>query len=87
MIPYVAEFVGTFALLTSILFSGQFLIVGATLAFIVWSIAEISGANVNPVVSLVMYMKGALSMNELLMYSISQALGGAAAYYTFTMLQ
>jgi aquaporin Z len=46
-------------------------------------IGATSGGHVNPAVSLAMYVKGALSLNELVMYVASQALGGVAAVYAY----
>ncbi len=82
----IAEFVGTFALLSAVLFTGSWLWIGATLALIVYSIGGISGAHVNPAVSFAMYMKGALSMNEYLMYTLVQLAGAFAALYTYRAL-
>lgn len=87
MIPYVAEFLGTFALLFSILFTNTHpLWVGATLALIIFSISSISGAHVNPVVSLVMYTKGFITSTTLVTYAIAQTLGGLAAMYVHKIL-
>lgn len=81
-----AEFVGTFALLSAILFTGSWLWIGATLALVVYTIGGISGAHVNPAVSFAMYMKGTLSMNEYLMYMVVQLAGAFAALYTYRAL-
>jgi aquaporin Z len=81
-----AEFVGTFALLSAILFTGSWLWIGAALALIVYSIGGISGGHVNPAVSFAMYMKGALSMNEFIHYTLVQLAGAFAALYTYRAL-
>ncbi len=81
-----AEFVGTFALLSAILFTGNWLWIGAALGLVVYAIGGISGGHVNPAVSFAMYMKGALSMNEFLMYSAVQLAGAFAALYTYRAL-
>jgi aquaporin Z len=81
-----AEFIGTFALLSAILFSGSWLIISATLALVVYSIGGISGGHVNPAVSFAMYMKGALSMTEFVHYSLVQLAGAFAALSTYRAL-
>jgi aquaporin Z len=81
-----AEFVGTFALLSAILFTGSWLWIGAALALVVYAIGGISGGHVNPAVSFAMYMKGAISMNEFFMYSLVQLAGAFAALYTYRAL-
>ena len=86
MIIYFAEFLGTFALLSAIFFTGNALIIGLTLAVVIWAIGDISGGHVNPAVSFAMYTKGNLSMLEYFFYSSSQFLGGIAAYYTYKSL-
>ncbi len=87
MIPYVAEFLGTFALLLSILFTNTHpLMVGSTLALIIFSISSISGSHVNPVVSLVMWSKGFINNTTLFSYIVAQTLGGLAAMYVAKMI-
>ena len=87
MITFFSEFIGTFALLSSILFSGNALLVGLTLATVIWAIGDISGAHVNPIVTFVMYLKGNVSFKTYNYYFIAQALGGLAAYYTYKFLE
>jgi aquaporin Z len=79
----ISEFAGTFLLLLSILATGNAFIIGATLAIIIVLIGATSGGHVNPAVSLAMYVKGALSLNELIAYIASQTLGGVAAVYAY----
>lgn len=78
-LPLIAEFLGTFLLLTSIFVTGNFLVIGGALALIVFLIGGISGAHVNPAVSLAFYMKGNLSLTELLTYTGVQLAGAVAA--------
>jgi glycerol uptake facilitator-like aquaporin len=83
-VAILAEFLGTFALVTSIFVSGgNALVIGGTLALIVFALGSISGANVNPAVSLAAFMNGSMTVGELIVYIAVQMAGGglAAAVY------
>lgn len=82
-LPIVSEFLGTFLLMLSILATGNAFVIGITLTIIILLIGGVSGAHVNPVVSIVMHLKGALSLTELVAYSAAQIVGGASAFYAY----
>jgi aquaporin Z len=83
-VSLVTEFLGTFLLVLSVLASGgNAYVIGATLAVVVLLTGKLSGAHVNPAISVTMYVKGALSLKELLAYSVSQVLGGVASLYAY----
>ena len=83
-LPLLAEFLGTFLLVLSVLASGgNAWIVGGTLALVILLVGAMSGGQVNPAVSVAMFLKGALSSQELLAYAGVQILGGAASLYAF----
>lgn len=85
---YIAELVGTFFFVLTILASaGNPYIVGAALALVIILIGGISGGSVNPAVSLAMFMQGALTPMELAVYAGSQLVAGAGAAYTYNMLK
>jgi aquaporin Z len=86
MMVLLAEFLGTFALLSAILFTGSALWIGATLAFVIYAIGTISGGHVNPAVSFAFFMKGSLTMQEFLSYAVAQLAGAYAALYAYRML-
>jgi aquaporin Z len=86
VLSLVAESAGTFALLTSILFTGNWLAIGLTLAGAILIIGEISGGHLNPAVSLVMYLKGGIGLTELATYSLAQCVGAAAALVVYKTL-
>jgi aquaporin Z len=79
----VAEFFGTFLLLMSIFVTGNAFVIGGTLALIILLLGGISGAHVNPAVSVAMLLKGAISPMELVTYSVAQCAGAAAAWYAY----
>jgi len=80
---FLAEFFGTFLLVLTILVTGNFAAIGATLAAIIFLIGNISGANVNPAVSLVMYLNDKLDIVRFLGYSVGQMLGATVAFYSY----
>ena len=83
-IALLGEFLGTFLLVLSVFASGgNAYVVGLTLAVIILLIGKLSGGHVNPAISLAMYVKGSLSLTELLAYVVSQAAGGVASLYAY----
>ena len=83
---YLAEFFGTFLLMISIVATGNAIIIGLTLALVIFLVGGLSGAHVNPAVSAGMFLNGSLSVSELAMYAIVQIAGAAAAVYVFNAL-
>lgn len=83
LLALLSECVGTFLLLTSIFFTGNWLIIGLTLAGVIYITGNTSGGHMNPAVSVAMYLKGAINASECIGYSLSQVLGAAIALYTY----
>jgi len=83
-LPLLAEFLGTFLLVLSIIASGgNPWVIGGALALVVLLIGSLSGAYVNPAVSLAMFIKGSLSTQELVSYAVVQLLGATASVYAY----
>lgn len=85
-----AEFIGTFTLVfggcgTAIFAGGSVGFLGVSLAFgltvvaMAYGVGHISGAHLNPAVSLGVLVNGRMSLNEFFVYVVSQILGGIAA--------
>ncbi len=86
-VSYIAEFIGTFFFILSIFASGgNPLIVGGSLALVVFLISSVSGGHVNPAVSLANYMNGSLRPVDLFSYVFAQLLGGTGAYFAYKMV-
>lgn len=81
-----AEFFGTFLLVISILATGNAFVIGGTLALVILLTGSISGGHANPAVSAAMWVKGAITAAEFLMYITAQYAGGIAAYYAYNVL-
>jgi aquaporin Z len=82
-----AEFMGTAALMLSILASGgNFLIIGATLGVLVFLLGGISGCSVNPAVSAGLYYSGTLNGAMFFWYSVVEILGALAAVYAYNIV-
>ena len=86
-IKLIAEFLGSFLLMISILASGgNFLIIGATLAVIVFLTGGISGAAVNPAVAAGLWYSGTLNAQSFIFYAIVELLGALAAAYSYMVI-
>ena len=73
------EFIGTFVFLYVILATGNFLAIGAALAFCIYLGGKISGGNFNPAVTIMMVAAKKQNMDTLFPYIAAQVLGGLAA--------
>ena len=83
-VSLVAEFLGTFLLVLAVLASGgNAYVIGLTLIVIVLLTGKLSGAHVNPAISFAMFMKGSLSVKELVGYVVAQLLGGVSSLYAY----
>lgn len=83
----VAEFLGTFFFLGVILATGEAIPIAVALAAGIFLTAKVSGGNLNPAVSTMLFAKGDLDAATYIGYVIAQILGGLAAlfFYKFTL--
>jgi glycerol uptake facilitator-like aquaporin len=76
---YLVEFLGSIFFIYVILATGNALAIGAALALVIVLIGGISGAHVNPAVTITMAAAGKIQNTEILAYCIAQILGGLVA--------
>ena len=86
VLPLLGEYLGTFLLVLTLLSSSNPLFIGTIFAVILFLIIPVSGAALNPALSLVFYMNGKLGWREALIYSVIQVLAAVSSYYTFAAL-
>lgn len=90
MNKYIAEVIGTFVLVffgvgSAVLAGGDIGFTGISFAFglsvvaMAYSIGSISGAHLNPAVSMGAFVAGRISMTDLIGYSVSQVIGAIIA--------
>lgn len=72
---YLAELVGTFFLTMAASFTGEPLAIGLMFMMMIYMVGPISGAHVNPAVSLAMWMQNRLSSIHLGGYVLAQIIG------------
>ena len=88
MLKAAAELLGTFVFLSVILASnGQAVPVAVGLLAAVYMVASVSGANLNPAVSVMQWLNNALSRDEMLWYVAAQVAGGVLALHVNKLLR
>ena len=86
-VKLLAEFLGSFLLMVSVLASGgNALVIGSTLALIVFLIGGLSGAAVNPAIAFGLWYKGVLSQSYAIAYTVVEVLGALAAVYAYRVV-
>jgi aquaporin Z len=81
---FITEYLGTVLLVLSVFASGgNPVFVGITLGLVIFLCGKMNPGNVNPAVSIAMYLKNKLSFNEMLAFIIAQVLGGVSSVYLF----
>jgi aquaporin Z len=80
---YLMEFIGTFFLALAISLTGNPVVIGFMLAAMIVVGGHVSGGHFNSAISLTMYLRKRLSVNDLLLYMASQTAGAFAALVFF----
>lgn len=84
---FLAEFIGTFILVLSILVTGNPLFIAAAFLAAITIASKVSGGHVSPIVSLVMLMNGTIKMSQFLVYVPAQLAGALTAYGAYKLLR
>jgi len=83
MLEYGVEFLGTFLFLSSIVATGQPIIIAMTFLVCILLAGGISGAHFNPAVTLMFLAKGDITAAKAAGYMLVQCLGGLTALGVF----
>ncbi len=98
MKKFAAELIGTFVFLGVIIVSvagksltmadkaGTWIKIGLALSVAILLMGGISGANLNPAVSLMFYLHKDLTFEELMIYILAQFIGAILAYMMYKMM-
>ena len=86
VLPLLAEYLGTFLLILAVLSLSNPIYIAIIFMIILFLIIPVSGAAINPVVSLVFYLQGKLGMKEALIYTLVQIIAAVSSYYTYAAL-
>jgi aquaporin Z len=83
MKKYILELIGTMFLVLTYGFTESPLAIGAMFTVLIYLGMNISGSHYNPAISIAMWMRGKIKLNELWFYILFQTIGGfiAAALY------
>jgi glycerol uptake facilitator-like aquaporin len=80
-----SEFIGTFIILISVLTNNNAIYIAAAFLAAI-TIAASSGANLNPIVTLIMVLKGVIPTALVLQYLIGQVCGGLGAFFVYKQM-
>ena len=76
---YGLECLGTIIFIYVILMSNNAWMIGLALAIVIYIAGPITGGHFNPAVTITMYAKKAIKMNDAIFYILSQVVGGLVA--------
>ena len=95
MLKYIAEFIGTFALVfvgtgsvivneetgNSLGLIGVSIVFGVTVSGMMYALGSISGAHINPAVTIAFYSNKGISKKDAILYVLAQVIGAIAASF------
>jgi len=74
------ELVGTFVFLSVIIKTGDAIAIGVALAAVIFMGGSVSGGHFNPAVSFMMFLNKKIDVKKLVLYVLTQCIGGSLAY-------
>lgn len=83
MNKYITELIGAFFLILVIALTGNPIAIGAVLMVMVYMGGPISGGHYNPAVSLGAWLRGKLSIKDMIIYWVFQIIGGLLAAFLY----
>lgn len=83
---YIMEFIGALFLTLAITLTGNPIAIGFMLAAMIVVGGHISGAHCNPAVSLAMFLRHQLSLNDFFLYAAAQTAGAFCAMILFNVI-
>ena len=86
VLPLLAEYLGTFLLTFVILNTTNPLIIGGTVALIIFLISNFSGGLLNPAVSYVMYLHSKLTFTEFMYYVGIQMVAALSSFSIYRIV-
>ncbi len=86
LMKYLMEYLGTLLFVFVILKMPNPLVIGLTLAVLIFIASSTSGGHFNPAVSMTMWVRKSLKTNDALLYVLMQLLGGYTALKLSKML-
>lgn len=100
MLKYIAEFIGTFALVfvgtgsvivneetgNSLGLIGVSIVFGVTVSGIIYALGRISGAHINPAVTLAFYSNKGINKKDAILYVLVQVIGAIAASFVLQFI-
>lgn len=82
-----AEYIGTFVFLFVIIATGKALPIALALLLMILIFGNVSGGHMNPAVSIMMFVKGDISLTTFTMYVIAQVFAGITALYAWKLMK
>jgi glycerol uptake facilitator-like aquaporin len=87
VLPLLSEYFGTFLFVLSFLSLPNIIFVGIFYTFTLVLTKPVSGGLLNPALTIIMYLRNSISLQELFSYIAIQIFAAISAYYIFKTIQ